>query len=137
MNGVFGWKFCRQFCDVRDGLSNTLAMGEFVHRDRNPDSTFHVAPGNVRSWIFGAASLQHMGLFTCKAIVHAPNAEVDRVSDSGDDVPFNYLPMGSYHPGGLNFLRADGSGFFLSESVELETYGNLATCNGGEVASMP
>ena len=133
-NGLFGWNLFRRFRDVRDGLSNTLAMGEFIHRDRqagtNSTMNFQPAPGNVRSWILGAGNTGNLGMYTCKALVYSPNTDIDRVNDGAK---FNYLPMGSYHPGGINFLRADGSVDFLSESFDLTAYQNMATCNGGEI----
>ncbi len=136
-NGIFGWNLFRQFRDVRDGLSNTLALGEFVHRDRYAGSStmnFQPAPGNVRAWILGAGNTGNRGMYTCKAIVYAPNRVIDRVHDNAK---FNYLPLGSYHPGGMNALRADGSAMFFSESIDLDTYCAMATCDGREIFDMP
>ena len=39
----------------------------------------------------------------------------------------------SYHTGGVNSARADGSVHFESDSIELNTWQSLATRNGGEV----
>jgi len=133
-NGLFGWGLVRRLADIRDGLSNTLAMGEFVHRDHKPTSGFAPAPGNVRSWILGAGNTGNKGLYTCKVIEYPINTRLDRIADG---VFFNYLPMGSYHPGGANFLRADGSVQFLSESIKLKTYQDMATRDGGEVIELP
>ena len=136
-NGIFGWAFVRSMAQVKDGLSNTLAMGEFVEIDSEPPSNPSSAwwaepPGAVRPWVFGGTTIA--GLYACKALVHAVNARVNRGTDN---VPYNHLPMGSYHPGGANFLVGDGSVAFLSESMSLDTYFKLATVAGGEVASLP
>jgi prepilin-type N-terminal cleavage/methylation domain-containing protein/prepilin-type processing-associated H-X9-DG protein len=135
-NGLFGWQLIRRFGDVTDGLSNTLAVGEFVHRDRvagSGSNNFQPAPGNVRAWILGGCNTGSLGSYTCKAILYSPNTQIDRVNDGAK---FNYLPMGSHHPGGVNFLLADGSVTFLPESFDLTTYQNMATCSGGEIAAL-
>ena len=41
----------------------------------------------------------------------------------------------SMHPGGANFLFADGSVKFLKNSINLATYCALGSRNGGEVVS--
>jgi len=45
-NGMFGWEFQRKLKQVSDGLSKSLAIGEFVHRDIN-ESNFSMPPGNT------------------------------------------------------------------------------------------
>ena len=41
----------------------------------------------------------------------------------------------SHHPGGGNFLFADGSVHFLKQSIAMTTYCALGSRNGGEVIS--
>ncbi|MHC5542189.1 H-X9-DG-CTERM domain-containing protein, partial [Singulisphaera rosea] len=41
----------------------------------------------------------------------------------------------SLHPGGANFLFADGSVHFLKTSISMATYCALGSRNGGEVIS--
>ena len=41
----------------------------------------------------------------------------------------------SYHTGGVNSARADGSVHFESDSIALNTWQSLATRNGGEVVA--
>jgi prepilin-type processing-associated H-X9-DG protein len=43
----------------------------------------------------------------------------------------------SDHPGGCNFLFADGSVHFLNEDINMLTYQQLSTMMGGEVAEIP
>ena len=129
-NGLFGWGFVRRASGVRDGLSNTLAMGEFVHMD-SEGGQFGPPQGNIRPWILTACcSPESLGSYTFKVIdAWSINAKVSR---SANDIPFNHLPMSSHHPGGVHFLLADGSVHFLAEAMDLETYQALATCDGGE-----
>jgi prepilin-type N-terminal cleavage/methylation domain-containing protein len=132
-NGVFSFGTARRIADFRDGLSNTLAMGEFVQRDQVSGSQFEPVPGNVRAWILGASDDGHRGLYSAKVIEHPINTVVSRYGG----IQFNHLPMGSHHPGGSNFLVAGGSVRFVAETLPLETYRGLATVAGGEVATMP
>ncbi len=145
INGIFGWsngttervpktkeRFTRSFRDVTDGLSKTFMMGEFVHVDQKPGGSFSNWPGNVRTWIYGGDYT--CGNYTAKVLEHPINAKVDRVADA---VGYNHLPMGSFHPGGCNFVMGDGSVHFVSEEIDLPIYKQLGTVAGGEPASLP
>ncbi len=131
-NGMFGMGYVRRMGDVTDGLSNTLAMAEFVHIDQQKQS-YGAPPGNVRPWILGMGQ-SRQGMYTAKVLVYAPNAKIERFVEG---IPYNHMPMGSHHPGGMNVLLGDGSVTSLSESINLELYFQLATVNGGEAVSMP
>jgi len=122
-NGVFGWRFWRRISQVGDGLSNTLAIGEFVQRDEGA-----ALPGNVRPWMLGDNGGN--ASYTFKVVQYSINAGLNR--GDPDAVPFNHLEMCSHHPGGANFLVADGSVHFLQETMQLTVYRALATCDEGE-----
>ena len=47
----------------------------------------------------------------------------------------SYFPANSNHPGGANFLFADGSVHFLKSSIAIKTYWALGTKANGEVIS--
>lgn len=55
-------------------------------------------------------------------------------SNMGPHLTPNYR---SDHPGGCNFLFADGSVHFLSEQIDLLTYQQLSTAMGGETVVIP
>ena len=135
-NGVFRIKVAVPTASIRDGLSNTLAMGEFVHRDRTATAAYASPPGSVRPWI-AASGIDpvgnHGGIYTFKVCQYAPNTPVDR---DVNGAAFNYLPMGSHHPGTTNFLMADGSVHALADGIDLPAYQALATRVGGEPASL-
>ena len=52
-----------------------------------------------------------------------------------DGASMDYSNAGSYHPGGSNFLLADGSVKYLKGSIAMQTYWALGTRSGGEVVS--
>jgi prepilin-type N-terminal cleavage/methylation domain-containing protein len=43
--------------------------------------------------------------------------------------------LASFHSNGVHALRADGSGMFISEDIDLTVLGAISTRNGGEVVS--
>ena len=130
-NGVFNMGIVRSIGQITDGLSNTLAIGEFVKYDRPPSSS-STAPGNMRSWILD--TIDGAQSYAFKVVQHPINSPLDR---NNDGTPFNHLPMGSYHPGGCLFAIADGSVQFVGESIDVTTYRAMATCNGGEAFTWP
>ncbi len=133
-NGMFGWRLVRRVRDVKDGLSNTLCVGEFSHIDEDESSDYSIPPGNVRPWILGSTqATDSRGCFAFKVVEYKPNAKLDRSAGT----KFNWLPMGSFHHGGLNFLMGDGDVRFLREDIDLAVYRSLATCNGREPVSVP
>ena len=121
----------RRLREVTDGTSNSLAVGEFVHRDVITGS-FVPPPGNVRPWIFGSNS--GYASYALKVAEFPPNLQIDRVSDG---VEFNHLPMGSFHPGVTLFLLLDGSVTAINDGIDLAVYQAMVTVNEGEVVEMP
>ncbi len=125
-NGAYGWGFPRKLRQVTDGLSKTLAIGEFVHRDFIAGA-FVAAPGNVRGWILGANS--NFGTYAFKVAEIIPNTRIDRVADG---VLFNHLPMGSSHGQVTHFVLCDGAVMSIQNGIGLDIYQAMATANGEE-----
>ncbi len=125
-NGLFDWNTVRRARQVTDGLSNTLAIGEYVHRDETGNYGHY--PGNVRPWILGG--LAGNCSYVYRVLEFPINAGVQR---DADRTPFNHLPLGSMHPGGAHFLVGDGSVTFLSENIDMIVYQGLGTINGNEI----
>jgi len=138
-NGLFGWNTIRRDRDVKDGLSNTLCIGEFVHMDENESSDYSIPPGNVRPWILAASKAdKSRGSYAFKSIQYLPNSKGDRKTPSySSGRNYNWLPMGSFHHSGLNFLLGDGSVTFIRDSIDLALYRQLATMNGEEPVQVP
>lgn len=126
-NGMFGWEFSRKLRQVTDGLSKSLAIGEFVHRDMT-ESSFSLPPGNTRPWILGANG--GVGSYASKVVVLPPNVRIDRVADG---VPFNHLPFGSPHDSVTNFVLGDGAVRSIANGVDYVVFQAMATVNGEDV----
>lgn len=126
---------------VRDGLSKTLAIAEFVSLFRSADAlasgVVSNLPGNVRpwseAWNGGAVAIQNF-----KALQDPPNARIHlgNPSTSPNGRPFNHLPMGSFHPGGLYVLMGDGSVRFVTDDVSLAVWLGAATSADGELTTL-
>jgi prepilin-type N-terminal cleavage/methylation domain-containing protein/prepilin-type processing-associated H-X9-DG protein len=96
---------------IRDGLSNTVAAGESV-ADWCSQSWWY-----WYSWPNGTMAIP-LNLCAAQARCY-------------DDWTQNF-GFHSRHPGGGNFLRADGSTTFMNQSIDLDTYRALGTIQGGE-----
>lgn len=121
---------------VRDGLSMTLAIVEFVHRDASnvissgSSNGFGNPPGNVRGWS-DSMNEEGVGSYAFKALQYVPNQYRSRVAPA-PATPFNHLPMGSFHPGGVEAMLGDGSVRFVSDMVALSVWQAAATAAGRE-----
>jgi prepilin-type N-terminal cleavage/methylation domain-containing protein/prepilin-type processing-associated H-X9-DG protein len=135
-NGMFGYSGCRTIASVKDGLSNTLMMGEFTFHNSQSlgsalnDSLYFDPPGAVRPWITAKVN----AIYHAQVFEWPINAKVNYMIDG---VGFHHLPFSSHHPGGANFAAGDGSVRFVSELTKLNLLQQLATVDNGEVAQLP
>ena len=108
-NGIFYGNSHVKFRDITDGLSNTLMIGE-----RSGKLGGSVWVGNISE----AAE---------------PHARILGVADHTPNHPSaHFEDFSSYHTGGVNFMRADGSILFLPETIDLQVFQAMATRSGGE-----
>jgi prepilin-type N-terminal cleavage/methylation domain-containing protein len=111
--------------DVRDGTSNTLAIGE-----RNVGETSWLAGDSNRvGWPCDAAAFKNFE-FEINYCLGEPG-------DGGVCNWSNSRPFSSMHPGGADFALGDGSVRFLSETTPLTVLHALASRAGGELQSLP
>jgi hypothetical protein len=104
--------------DVRDGTTNTLFVGEITGLNSNGDGcglAGHDQLGWMSTWcvattVFG---INHQG--------------------TGGKWHDGCVSFRSHHPGGCHFVLVDGSVHFLSETIDLRTFGYLGGRNDGEV----
>jgi len=110
--------------DVTDGLSNTISMGELIPANR--------ADNNV--WEYngiGHGTTVPMNFFT-PLVFDGFGSTADGWKHRGSYTNTNFQ---SRHPGGCNFLFADGSVKFLKQTIALTTFCALGSRAGGEIVS--
>jgi prepilin-type N-terminal cleavage/methylation domain-containing protein/prepilin-type processing-associated H-X9-DG protein len=106
--------------DIRDGTSNTLAIGEAVPEWCSFSAWY---------WYHGATATCAIPMNYKKS---GPSGKsLDRDENAGDWA-YNYSFM-SRHPTGVNFCLGDGSVRFVADEIDDEVYRALATIDGGEI----
>lgn len=132
---IYGFNRSVKFGDVRDGLSNTILIGE---SSRTTIASSNFSPHRA-GWTFGGT-----GQFSESAQGFVPDelfsirsVGANRINESRDFLANQELRnahgFNSNHPGGANFAIADGSTNFISDSVEHRTLVELSSIAGGEV----
>jgi prepilin-type processing-associated H-X9-DG protein len=116
--GILGINTKTRMVDVTDGTSNTLLVGEISYKDANCYRVW------TRGWDGNASG-------TAKNVVNAINAVPYNGSNNFNDVSF-----GSQHGGGCNFVLADGSVRFVSQTISTSVYLSAASKDGNEVAPL-
>ena len=114
-NGLFYLNSSTRFSEIRDGASNTIAIGEKV----NPRDTKDLG------WMSGtSATLRNTGVpvnggwdvvnyFQARSQVTGPTVAPDDMSTGG---------FSSQHTGGCQVALADGSVRFISENIDNDVY---------------
>ncbi len=121
LQGLFHWGLkTKNFANIVDGTSNSLAFGEISWADRNGNAT------RYRSWTRGGQVNQYM----------APAKNVAQAINSDYTANFNDMSMGSEHPGGAMFGLCDGSVRFIGETINFNTYLTAASIDGRESDSL-
>jgi prepilin-type processing-associated H-X9-DG protein len=133
-----------QSFDIRDGTSHTFVVGE-----RAAVHDFIVDTDSIDAgaqWLAAPS-----GLFRNAGLVDSPGYQEGPASYAlatvGQDEPVkvrathcrtNFVAsFSSMHPGGANFLMADGSGHFISSDIDYETYRRLGQRSDRLPAEVP
>jgi prepilin-type N-terminal cleavage/methylation domain-containing protein/prepilin-type processing-associated H-X9-DG protein len=143
-DGAFGNNHVFRDRDLRDGLSNTMLIGEFARFHNDPDTIFNV--WNNSLWI-GSPTVpgitRPQGLATTVPQLNAKLRVPDYPQTNAVSWKFDAhnRDMGQFgfrsnHPGGVQFLFGDGSVRFLKETIDIrKVYWALSTRDGGEIVS--
>jgi prepilin-type N-terminal cleavage/methylation domain-containing protein/prepilin-type processing-associated H-X9-DG protein len=122
--------------DITDGSSQTIAVGERSHNLSYVTWTAR----SIGGWEFTTSSVEGgTDRFSADAeeswtqiLGPVGTADGNRTPNNPEAHVEDYW---SRHPGGVNFLFADGSVRFLKDSINPTAYRALATRAGGEVVS--
>ena len=135
-NGLFSldvWKAPIKMVGITDGSSNTFMVGEDFF---NPDWANVTAPaGNEFSWAHSVGAVR-----TCAMPpnnTRHPNGTPIVVTSGSSSEWGSYNGFKSQHPGGVQFLYADGTVRFIEQSIALGTYRAMASYAGNEVVNLP
>ncbi len=132
--GLFNQGTRFAFRDITDGTSNTIAVGE----KRTVQSSSLVSP----QYRWGWHSARNMNYPMNRDIVsdasfnflNADGSNRAGTTAAWDDYWANF---GAEHAGGVQFLMADGSVHFLTDSIEFSLYQNLGDKADKNVINFP
>lgn len=114
------WQYSSRMADVVDGTSNTLLLGEIAW---SPMTKY-------RAWIRGKYADGRGTLYLLSKYIRFP-------INSKDETIWNGIAFGSFHPGGCQFVNADGSARFVSETIDYGIYLALSSKDGNESLQSP
>jgi prepilin-type N-terminal cleavage/methylation domain-containing protein/prepilin-type processing-associated H-X9-DG protein len=113
---------------VTDGTSNTMMVAEMSW----VSPTFGT---RYRTWVRGGE--EYAGVVTGRPafVVSGRNVTnaINAIFTANLIVPYNDMPFGSMHSGGMNACLGDGSVRFLRQTIDMATYRGLGSRDGGEV----
>ncbi len=118
VSGPFSSMFwSASFSDIRDGTSNTIAMGE-----ARPECSSHLRDGwmHINSmWLMTTPPINYP---TCPG---EPGYTTDPNQCHNEETYGKACGFKSLHPGGAQFVFCDGSVRFLTEGIDYVTYQKL------------
>ena len=131
-------KFIVKFGEVSDGLSNTILFIEgagkqkLYFRGKPTPGTSYTDGGYGLNSFYGDWNISREVRGLSGALVTAPTAAGCSVINVwNEDNPY------SFHTGGIQIARGDGSVSFLSDSVATSVFYGMATRDGGEAFANP
>jgi prepilin-type N-terminal cleavage/methylation domain-containing protein/prepilin-type processing-associated H-X9-DG protein len=110
-DGVFGGNAPCSISDIKDGTSNTLAVGEATGK----------GPGTYFGQLWASDNL-----YDTAEGINGIHTVPGGVWPAGAD----FSGFSSFHPGGCNFVMADGSVSFLSQDISQNLLISLTTRDG-------
>jgi prepilin-type N-terminal cleavage/methylation domain-containing protein len=114
----------RTFASIKDGLSNTALVGE----KQLHDTTWGSAGGDNEAWY-------NAGWDECVARFGYELPQPDKLHPDSTQSTFWSRRFGGPHPGGVQFVRADGSVSLVPYTVDALTYLNFCRMNDGQPLS--
>jgi prepilin-type N-terminal cleavage/methylation domain-containing protein/prepilin-type processing-associated H-X9-DG protein len=124
-SGAFGHNSKVKLPEIRDGTSNTIAIGESVQKKDGTAAIFGPYWGS-------GTHTATMGYTPGSDPKFNINAKWDPACTRGAACVYAWV-FSSFHTGGANFVMCDGSVRFISESIPYATFYALNTRSAGEV----
>lgn len=132
--GPFRWNNITEVADIRDGLSNTIFLGEVIQSPKDEDYDFR---GDIFNDDIGGA--QFMSYSTPNSGVDAlefcGTTATDEVMPCTTSATVHYVASRSKHPGGVNVAFGDGSVTFIGNSISITAWRALTSMAGDETVS--
>jgi prepilin-type N-terminal cleavage/methylation domain-containing protein/prepilin-type processing-associated H-X9-DG protein len=113
---------------VTDGTSNTIMVAEMSW----VQPTFGT---RYRTWVRGGEEYAGVIAGRPSFVVSGRNLQnpINSILRTNLIAPYNDMPFGSMHSGGMNACFGDGAVRFIRESIDMASYRALGSRNGGEV----
>ncbi len=126
-----------KFGEVVDGLSNTLCFVELAGKQKwyfrgrpHPGTTFGNGLG-LNSFYGDWNVARHARGLSGADITNPGQVGCSAINVFNENNPY------SFHTGGVQSVRGDGSVFFMSDTVDIITFAAVVSRNGGEVVTLP
>lgn len=131
-------KFTVKFGEVSDGLSNTICIIEGAGKQKlyfrgkpTPGVDYNDGGYGLNSF-YGDWNISRKVRGLSGALITDPTGRGCSVINVwNEDNPY------SFHTGGVQMVRGDGSVSFLSDSIDVRTFIGLSTRDGGEAVNVP
>jgi prepilin-type N-terminal cleavage/methylation domain-containing protein/prepilin-type processing-associated H-X9-DG protein len=126
-SGIFQRDGTIRMARVTDGTSNTLMVAEMSWLSPKYGTRF-------RTWVRGGDEYAGVIAGRPSFVVSSRNVTnpINSIFNANLIVPYNDVPFGSMHPGGMNVCMGDGSVRFISQNLSMATYRALASRDQGE-----
>jgi prepilin-type processing-associated H-X9-DG protein len=127
-----------RMANITDGTSNTIIVGERhtrpgwtpAGRSNNPAEAYARGPFWADSFNLYTKGAAYRSSATLLEDYVACSQAIDPTGTSDNRCKYGW---GSFHPGTLNWLFADGSVHGLSRNIDMQIFQALSTIAGGEV----